>query len=274
MGINDWLQDMGLLLDHPLQRMKGRFVPTPLPPAGTFNGQTVLIVGATAGLGLAAAVHFANLGASVIITSRKASRVAAAKRHIEEATGPSRKGEIICLEVDLESYESCTGFMAKLKSVLPDPAALDVAIVSGGIVNSHWEESAAGWYVLFNFSMRPHPHITYLMRKCFREKTIQINTIGNVLIGLLLLGWMREGAAQRKSPAHMTFLSSREHLYPDINELDKWAQKEDGILRQVSSKENWPGGFWDAEPNYAISKLLLVYAIEEMVKLARGPDGE
>ena len=63
----------------------------------------------------------------------------------------------------------------------------------------------------------------------------------------------------------MTFLSSREHLYPNIDELDRWAQKKDGILRQVSSKENWPGGFWDAEPNYAI---------EEMVRLARGPDGE
>ena len=145
MGIHDWLQDMGLLLDHPIQRTIGRFVPAPLPPPGTFNGQTVLIVGATSGLGLAAAVHFANLGANLIITSRKTSRVDDAKRHIEEATGPSRRGEITCMECDLESYESCTGFMAKLKSVLPNPAALDVAIVSGGIVASHWEESTAGW---------------------------------------------------------------------------------------------------------------------------------
>jgi NAD(P)-dependent dehydrogenase (short-subunit alcohol dehydrogenase family) len=145
---------MGLLLDHPLQRTVGRFVPVPLPPSGTFDGQTVLVVGATAGLGLATAVHFATLGASVIITSRVASRGDAAKRHIEEAVGPSRKGDISCLELDLESYDSCTSFMAKLKSSLPGPAALDVAILNGGIVNSHWETSAAGWYVPW------HPFLT------------------------------------------------------------------------------------------------------------------
>ncbi len=133
------------VLDAPLQRVVGRFVPVPLPSAGTFDGQTVLIVGATSGLGLAAAVHFATLGANIIITSRVASRADAAKRRIEEAAGPSRKGDISCLELDLERYDSCTSFMAKLKSSLPGPAALDVAIVNGGIVNSHWEESAQGW---------------------------------------------------------------------------------------------------------------------------------
>lgn len=107
-----------------------------------------------------------------------------------------------------------------------------------------------------------------------REKTIQVNTIGSTLIGLLLLGWMRGGRGQRQSPAHITFLSSREHLYPDLDELTLWSQREDGILRQVCSKENWPGGFWDAEPNYAVSKLLKMYTIEEIARLARGPDGE
>ncbi|KAF2789134.1 NAD(P)-binding protein [Melanomma pulvis-pyrius CBS 109.77] len=199
-----------MLLDAPLQRLVGRFVPVPLPPAGTFDGQTVLIVGATAGIGLAAAVHFATLGASVIITSRVPSRGDAAKRHIEEAAGPSRKGHISCLELDLERYDS-----------FPGPAALDVAILNGGIVNSHWEQSAAGW-----------------------EKTIQINTIGTTL-----------------------------HLYLDLDQLAKWSQRKDGILRQVCSKDNWPG-WWHAEPNYPISKLLIMYTIEEISRLARGPDGD
>ncbi|KAF1962885.1 NAD(P)-binding protein [Byssothecium circinans] len=242
---------MGMLLGAPLQRLVGHFVPASLPPSGTFDGQTVLVVGATTGIGLAAAVHFATLGASVIITSRVASRGDAAKQHIEEAAGPSRKGGILCLELDLESYDSCNSFMAKLKSSLPDPAALDVAILNGGIVNSHWEESAAGW-----------------------ERTIQINTIGTTLVGLLLLGWMRGARGLRSSPAHLTFLSSREHLYPDLDQLVKWSQQKDGILRQVCSKDNWPGGFWDAEPNYAISKLLVMYTIEEISRLALGPDGD
>lgn len=133
-----------MLLDAALQRLVGRFVPAPLTPAGTFDRQIILIVGATAGIGLAAAVHFAAFGANVIITARVASRGDAAKRHIEEAAGPSRKGDILCLELALKRYDSCINFMAKLKSSISSPAALDVAILSGGIVNSYWEESVEG----------------------------------------------------------------------------------------------------------------------------------
>lgn len=134
-----------MLLNTLPSRILRRFIPASLPPTGTFDGQTVLIVGGTAGIGLAAAVHFATLGANVIITYRIASRGDAAKRHIEEAVGPSRKGEISSLKLDLEHYTSCTGFMTDLKRSVSGSAALDVALVNGGIVNSYWEESLEGW---------------------------------------------------------------------------------------------------------------------------------
>lgn len=85
---------------------------------------------------------------------------------------------------------------------------------------------------------------------------------------------MRGGRAQRATPAHMFFLTSREHLDPDLDELSKWSQREDGILRAVCRRENWPAQWWEAEPNYAVSKLLLMYTVEEITRLARGPDGE
>ncbi|KAI0198160.1 hypothetical protein F4808DRAFT_265218 [Astrocystis sublimbata] len=239
------------LLDAPLQRIVGRFVPASLPPTSTFDNQTVLLVGATSGIGLAAAVHFATLGARVIITYRSASRGDVAKQQIEEAVGPNRKGDVSCLELDLERYESCTNFMAALKTVLPDPAALDVVVMNGGMVNSHWEESAEGW-----------------------EKTIQINTLGTTLVALLLLGWMRGARRDRSAPAHMSFLASRDHLDPDLDQLTTWSQSDDGILRQACSKENWPDHWYEWEPHYPLSKLLLMYNIEEMSRLVRGPDGD
>ncbi|KAH7406999.1 hypothetical protein DE146DRAFT_734387 [Phaeosphaeria sp. MPI-PUGE-AT-0046c] len=141
--------------------------------------------------------------------------------------------------------------MTKLKIVLPDPTTLDVAIMNGGTVASRWEQSEAGW-----------------------ERTIQINTIGTTLLSMLLLGWMREVQSHRKSPAHMIFVSSRDHLYNDIGPLVKWSQEKNGVLRQVSSKDNWDGAFFETQPNYNVSKLLLMYMIEGISDLARGPDGE
>lgn len=72
----------------------------------------------------------------------------------------------------------------------------------------------------------------------------------------------------------MIFVSSRDHLYNDIGPLAKWSQEKDGVLRQVSSKDNWNGAFFETQPNYNISKLLLMYMIEGISDLARGPDGE
>ncbi|KAI1353243.1 hypothetical protein F5Y01DRAFT_277334 [Xylaria sp. FL0043] len=241
---------MLMLLDCPPRRILRRFWPLPLPPAGTFDGKTVLIVGGTSGIGLAAAVHFATLSANVIITYRVASRGEAAKRHIENKVGSAHKGRISSLMLDMERYDSCTNFVDELKRTIPGPEGLDVAILNAGMINSHYEQSPEDW-----------------------EKTIQVNTISTTLVGLLLSEWMRSGRDQRSSPAHLIFVTSRDHLYPDIRQFARWAETKEGILRQVSSKENWLGVL-ETEPNYANSKLLVMYTIEEISKRALGPGGE
>src|ERR1700759_3438263 len=45
---------------------------TAMLPAGTFDGQVVLVTGSGTGLGRAMAVEFARLGAALVIASRKA----------------------------------------------------------------------------------------------------------------------------------------------------------------------------------------------------------
>ena len=42
-----------------------KFLLPALPPPGTFKDKKVLIIGASGGLGLATAVHYVNLGASL-----------------------------------------------------------------------------------------------------------------------------------------------------------------------------------------------------------------
>ncbi|MEC9202880.1 MAG: SDR family oxidoreductase, partial [Actinomycetota bacterium] len=52
-------------------------------PAGTYDGDTVLVTGAGTGLGKAIAVEFARLGASIVVASRNPEHLAAGRRAIE-----------------------------------------------------------------------------------------------------------------------------------------------------------------------------------------------
>lgn len=90
---------------------------------------------------------------------------------------------------------------------------------------------------------------------------------------MLLLDMMKSERANRSSPAHIVFVTSRDHLYPDISSWKKWSEDE-GLLNRFSDSKHWPAPWKLQEPNYPESKLLLTYAIEEICKQALGPDGE
>lgn len=131
-----------VLLDLPIQRIKGRFFPVPLPPAGTFKGQTVLVTGGTAGLGLAAASHLAKLGADVIITCRTASRGDEAKRKIQtDAPG----SDVHVMELDMARYTSCVAFVSELGKIRQGRGGLDVVVLNAGMLTPQFSLSPEGW---------------------------------------------------------------------------------------------------------------------------------
>ena len=96
---------------------------TPLYQPMSIVGQTVLITGATAGIGEACAWRFAEAGANVVLVGRRAQRLTALKAALEEAY-PDMRAQTLTLDVqDLEAISS-------LPAVLP---AVDILVNNAGL---------------------------------------------------------------------------------------------------------------------------------------------
>lgn len=86
----------------------------PLPPNTSFAGKSIIVTGATSGLGLEAAIIYVQLGAeTVYITSRNAARGAEAKATIEERTGKTNVVKVLVL--DLDTFDGVKQFVGVLK---------------------------------------------------------------------------------------------------------------------------------------------------------------
>ncbi|KAF5025545.1 hypothetical protein F66182_2353 [Fusarium sp. NRRL 66182] len=231
-----------------IHRIRDKFIPEPLPAPGTFQGRTVVVTGGTSGLGLAAAVHFVSLGAHVIITCRDPSRGESARLEIEKRT---RADAVEMMVLDMTRYSSCCSFVDELSKRRPQ--GVDAVVLNAGVSKTHHDVSPEGW-----------------------EETIQVNALCTTLLGLLLLPWLKKQTAS--STPHMVFVASRDHLDPDITSWAPWGDDGAGILRRLSDRAHvsWPSGAESStdSPNYAASKLLLMYAVEEITKLALDSEGQ
>lgn len=134
-----------------LKTFTGKFFPSSLPPANAFAGQKVLVTGGTAGLGLAAAIHFLNLGAEeVVITARSASspRAEGARQKILAAAGhgsaKSAEGKVSIMELDMNSYASCVAFVEAVKGRFGAGGGPDVVVFNAGVTNSQFRRSPEG----------------------------------------------------------------------------------------------------------------------------------
>lgn len=131
-----------------INNLAGKFIPSSLPPADAFAGQIILVTGGTSGLGVAAAVHFLNLGAQeIIITARKASspRAEEAKRSIlaqAKRKTTEKKGEVTVMELDMNSYDSCVKLVDSLEKSYA--GGLDAVVLNAGAMNSVFVESPEG----------------------------------------------------------------------------------------------------------------------------------
>jgi NAD(P)-dependent dehydrogenase (short-subunit alcohol dehydrogenase family) len=132
---------------------------------GAVNGKTVLITGASSGIGRAAAIKIAKAGGIPILVARSADKLEETKREIEDMGGTA-----YAYSADISDPESVDELVA---SVLADHATVDVLVNNAGR------------------SIRRSIALSYDRFHDF-ERTIQLNYLGTIKLIMGLLPHMRE----------------------------------------------------------------------------------
>jgi len=209
----------------------------PHDPTTSFAGKTVLLTGATGGLGLEAAIKFITLGATtLIIGARNPSKVERAKQAIEART--KRTDVVRIWELDMNSLKSVKAFAARVNR---EVERLDVASLNAGLAMRRYGKSPDGW-----------------------EETLQVNALSTALLALLLLPKLQASGTD-ESPAHMAITSSMLHAMVE----PAWVNLDGSILEHLNSED----GFSMAR-QYSSSKLFIEYIVKETAALVSKPSGK
>ncbi|KAL3430492.1 hypothetical protein BDV09DRAFT_178534 [Aspergillus tetrazonus] len=217
-----------------IRLLRTQFTP-PTDPSVSFAGKTVVLTGATAGLGFEAAIKLLNLGVeSLIIGSRNLQRGEATKTELEQRT--NRPGVVQVWELEMSSFQSVKDFAARVESL----KQLDVALLNAGIWNREFTTSTEGW-----------------------EETLQVNTLSTSLLALLLLPKLRNCSTD-SSPTHLTVVSSQQFVRVQAKSL-----RTDGpLLEHLNDARRFSG-----PKQYGISKLLLEYVLKTVAAQLRNENG-
>ncbi|KAF2008116.1 putative short-chain dehydrogenase [Amniculicola lignicola CBS 123094] len=204
------------------------FITLPIPK-GSLNGQTIVVTGANTGLGYESCKHLLRLGVTHLVMGvRNLEKGAKAKRNLVASTAREES----CIEVwqvDMANYRSVHDFAARI-AALP---RLDALLANAGLYR-------------LDFSMTQGD-----------ETQIAINVISTVLLCLLALPAMRKSAAQFNIIPRIVIPNSALHYVAPRNEVsgtgDLFADLNNAKTADLANR-------------YALSKLLIIYAVRALAK--------
>ena len=154
---------------------------------GRMDGRTVLVTGATSGIGLETAVRLAELGAEVLVHGRDPGRGAAALAAVRTASAPDASPALFL--ADLSSLAGVRGLAAAVRAARP---RLDVLVANAGVFSAERREAADGL-----------------------ELTFAVNVVAPLVLAGALLPALRAAA-----PSRVVVLGSASHWTGEVHSDD------------------------------------------------------
>ncbi|WVQ70259.1 uncharacterized protein L199_008485 [Kwoniella botswanensis] len=140
-------------------------------------GKTVLITGASAGIGAATAVLFAKTGANLVLLARRAENLKVVKAQAEEAyKAVGKEGKVLTIEADVRKFEDLDVIPEKVKG---EGLEVDILVNNAGMVKGTEQVGAdADITQMFDTNVLGLIHLTQIFVKLFKAK--QAGTIINL----------------------------------------------------------------------------------------------
>eukprot|EP00439_Symbiodinium_sp_Y106_P043434 s980_g5.t1 len=181
---------------------------------GSLQGRTILITGASAGIGFESAVRLAEAGAALVVTARTAEKALAAERAVQRE---AESADVAGLPLDLSSLQSIRGFVEQCRDLPLLRTGFDVLVLNAGVMAVPRREATVDGI----------------------EMQLGVNHLGHFALAAQLLPLMREG-----SPTRIVSVSSLGHRLGDpqrlLQELEgqrsdynAWAAYSDSKLANV-----------------------------------------
>jgi NAD(P)-dependent dehydrogenase (short-subunit alcohol dehydrogenase family) len=209
-----------------------------LPSSLTFRGKTILITGASAGLGLSAMKHLLLHGAQEIIAGVRSVAKGEAVRSQVLSDAALKKvnpdARITILHLNAEDHQSVLAFAGEVKKKYEDK--LDMVLLNAGTGSFEWKICATG-----------------------HEKTVQVNVLSPALLAFELLPSLARTAIRTGQPSRLCWVSS-------FVQFDHSLQKnpigtEESLLSYFDDESKFV-----AMARYPNSKLLGTMFVEELSK--------
>ncbi|KAF4455969.1 NAD(P)-binding protein [Fusarium austroafricanum] len=209
--------------------VRSQYTSIPLPNHD-FTGQTIIITGASRGLGLEAARHFHRLNASkIILAVRDISKGPECVASITKSN-PSSKSIVAFWELDLTNVETIRQFVARAKKL----ARLDAVILNAGMATLSFQAVDG------------------------MEKTLATNVTGTFLLAIGLLPALRLSGLRNNIRPRMVLVSSQGHESAAFAE-----RKADDIFGALNDANKTDIG--DRYDTSKLIQLLVFYALKDTV---------